>query len=271
MDNEFRIYSNDKLVIITTKKVASRFIEKSLKLKITYFENTIIINDDLKIEPFKNSIVNSEIRNDINLINSKKSKKDLLFLYRNPYNKLISGIAQDFNIIFTDRNFLLDVLLDYYYNEHTINDISKEELKIYAREYVNGENKIKNEKYYKYFKSIYEFLIHKFIKYSYSSENDNTIHTHNYLYILYTFLNNNNIDLNKVKIIDIDSDENLLQNFLNLYEIETSSIDKESNNSTKEIIESLLHKIPNKNLVDNKLKQEYFFYKLLKNSNLNFK
>lgn len=284
MKNEFKIWSTNKFIIITVPKVASRFIERSLKQDSLLNSNIVYIDNDLKLKKTEISNLSNEILMDINQINTKKNKKDLLFLYRNPYNKLLSGIAQDFNQNIKEDKFLFNIVVDHYIKDNNI-DIDENELVNYSSQLIHpdhnpygnfhnrqAELKSKSTDINVVFEELYEYLINKFIQHSYVERNFETIHTHDYLYILYTFLNSNDIDLNKVKILDIDYDTNLLMKFFKMYEIETEGVHKASNNLTKKILSNLITKKSNiKKILLNKIKNEEFFYELLKKSNLNFR
>ena len=113
MDNQFKVWSTDKLVIFTVPKVASRFIEYSLQQSnINPHANNVYIDDDFKLKETRLSNLSNELSNDIKNINNNKNKKDLLFLYRNPKTKLLSAIVQDFNENIKNDKFLFDIFLD---------------------------------------------------------------------------------------------------------------------------------------------------------------
>lgn len=272
----FRIYSSKKLIVISIVKVATRYLDRLFgKQERTYFNDIKFdYNNGFIIIP-DNENIPENILNDIKLINEKKNKKDILILYRNPYERLISGIIQDFesDINHSKKNLLFDLLLDYHIN-------------LYGNK---NNSEIENDVYYKYIqKSIfknyndinfnlvefYKISLEKYILYNFTSNKISSRHTSNYIYLLHTIISKNILfDSNKITLIDIDKNKNILKDFLKKYDIvskEEKLKENDSNKLPKSIVNDLIStNLKLNNLIKLYIQDEIFFYNQLKTLNQN--
>lgn len=281
---QFRIYSTDKVAVICTSKVASRYLSGVFK-DIGGYENNrkcsneFHVNDSMEIEHEKNLEPCTELSayDEINLILNKKSKKDIIFLYRNPMDRIKTGLVQDFKGIFNASHssiyqmwLLISSALDI--DRNNINEIQP---------YIDFFNKMPDGH-----KTVSEFLedgvfydnvkklLESYIEYNMKYEFNRTTHVSNYLDKLYCLVFNSGADTRKIKLVNIDAGPYLLQQTLLPYfegfEDVFETVNKQSNN----VFIKMVNEILNENQRYEKQLLEYvssdiLFYNLLKKSNLN--
>jgi hypothetical protein len=137
-----------------------------------------------KIKPESDMKVPESLEELESILNGK-SKKDLIFVTRNPIYKFLSGIYQDITGELISSKILLQVISNEYNIEY---------------DHINNIDKIKSLS-----ESALSFAAYNLLKYRLlSGESVCAGHStlHNEFY--YSLLTNNNIDNNKLKIVDID-------------------------------------------------------------------
>ena len=268
----FKVYNTDNVLFITREKIASRYLIE------------ILGNDPCDVEMYADF---SECKYRDNFPNEERAKKpkesfkefqkvlkgtqkkDIVLLYRNPEKKIISGIVQDAFTIFMQKRpsvfnqLLLDTLL-INHDRIAINEILKGITKIGDIKIVDKNHPIVN--------FLKEF-IYLFLKES-AVINFKTTHCVDFLYEYYYFIKSMEPYNLNLYIHDIDSGDISLNELLNSYGIETFEVDK-SDHSNQSFTDYVLDIFDNNDELrtqfNSTTSNEYFFYDILKNSELNFK
>jgi len=227
----FRVWSNEKLVVISTQKVASSFLD-SFFYKKGGSKNLFEINNNFEIE-FNEQTKSENSFYDLNQIFLNKSKKDILIVYRNPVNKYLSGLSQDFNGLLkgkvADFSFLIE---EYFKDNENYNDYAlfgpREMDKL-----ITYLDETKNNDFFKFYTSLLEsFFKHHVENRTFSP------HSEPVLYKLYPFIMEKIKDKNKLYLIDIDKcEDNSLENFLLRYELKPRNY--KNRNSNKKYVSIL--------------------------------
>lgn len=263
-----KIYSTDKYFFITKEKVASRFLESLFGDDLDsgiVFDYMFDINNK-KIKPFidTNSDIQKQTINDFEDALNKKLKKDIIILYRNPNNRFLSGIIQDFNSNIDDKGgeFTLSLLYKLFNINSDIEEFmenNKGALQLSELETQSGE--------------VIEFLKKSLTSYmEYSAElNFDGIHTKNYLHEFYILIKENYFDSNKIILCDIDIN---LDSLIKTLSLNPDYTRKNSNNNFKKLLHEILDDKNNKKLsekIEFKLETEFIFYDMLKRHPNNYK
>ena len=266
---ELLLASNDKFLFITVPKNASRFINRLCpnSMVFTNFENfskkRVYRFDDRD----GSSLADITIQDFDDFLN-KKIKKNVVMIYRDPQERLITGIGQDFKDIFKTNYSLHTVYCRMLLSEVTSkytngNSILK---KMYLdNQYDSNIENMSDEEI-----QIYNVLMKKYIKELFTLSEFSS-HTENYLFLYYTLLTMN-IDTNKVILCDMDEDK-LLNNMLSDFGFEIEPY--RDKNDSNEFFKNLIRDIKNKDKtiqknIHIKVREEQFFYGMLKNHKSNF-
>jgi hypothetical protein len=195
-----KLYSTDKQLFITREKVGSRYLLSAFdEPNIYQFQ----ISNDLKsINPGSDLETNDKVKEivkDWELSVAKKSKKDIIILYRKPEEKLKSGIIQDFYNVFHEERgntFLVKLIFKYL---NPSDDIKEFVLRnSYEIQFMDvGDLPKPVVEFYKQALTLY--LEHL------STAGFNSTHCGNYLYVIFPLLFGNIFDTNKIILCDIDS------------------------------------------------------------------
>ena len=265
---DFQGYGNDKMVVLTQPKNASRVCQ-------TWFgENGKSIKIDTNAKKaYSEYTTHSELVSDLNKLISKTSKKDLFLFYRNPIERFKSGVYQEFVFSFSkDDNspsawFALHMKdgSDRFYN------------------YIIDTNLLwSNDEIEDEFKEQLQDVIDVWLRWFFNRTNLSFTHTSNYLHALYSYTQLFGDDkLNLIDVGDIDV-ELIFKQYID--EIPKSKWDWNFKRNEKgQIIRETLKNIEirdminqsiknNSNfqrLIDIHLKTEFYFYELLKEHNKN--
>lgn len=233
----YHYFSSDKLVCITSNKVASRYLGdvfiKELEVDIELnrdfsYKDTMLesCNTNKKISAEEWSV----IKKDFDDVFSKKTTKDILILYRNPFKRVLTGLIQ---------NFYSDLFISLHGNSYDF------KLKKILKEFPSGINLYDKlsvgcnfpTDYDKFTADEQKILNKLCIDYIFDAPATSilhTSHTNSYITYLYTVLKDDLFDNNKVYLIDIDDSKNVLTKFLKKYvdfdiEQSNSERDKSSN------------------------------------------
>ena len=212
------VISTEKFVIIFNKKIGSRSVSSITKVPKYLLELNAY---DLNITSHNRTIDFKEIEKEWNLILTKQSKKELIIVYRNPIQRLITGLLQDrlHSFIVTDENGdndenpKLDMVDDVMillrglgYDYPKIESFKNELLNILTH---------KSDKVSNLTNLIFKKLLHLHIEHTiYQGELNNThICPHNLP--LFNLLSSGKLDMNKVILFDLDNSEDS-NNYTNL-------------------------------------------------------
>lgn len=101
----FKLNFNNNVIFIYGGKLGSRFIDASMENKNKY-QVTIDLSKAPQIKVEANQITKREAKSDVNceetskfvksVLEGKSNKRDVIFVYRDPWEKYKSGIYQDF-------------------------------------------------------------------------------------------------------------------------------------------------------------------------------
>lgn len=271
---KYILNSTDKFLFITVEKVASRFTTRlcgSSRVDVVFLDSTFDRMEFNKKGKASNDILERTIK-DFEDFLSKTIKKNVIFLYRDPLNRIESGIIQDafslfysindYDINSVYRRMLIKNITSNYPNQKKIMksviDIAQEDVSDLKLKDVDHDVK-------KILKDILEIYISK------SNSIGNSGHTQNYLYSYFILLNKN-IDTNKVILCDID-DTDSFNKMIEQFNIESDGILKseESHQIRKDILREVLHENPSmESLVNSVITEETIFYDILKSNKNNF-
>lgn len=249
--------TNEKSYVITKEKVASRFIE-SLYTDIS----SILITSELDIEYLENN------KNFQNLIDAKNNKKDIIFLYRHPYNRFISGVIQN-TVIELFTNIYRKYMLIPYIKKYNI-DINE---LISELSFSNDSSKMKQieemmniQKY----KSFFTEIITDYILWSVYTQSNSNPHIDNYLISYDFFIKSNKIDTNKLCLINIDNTKNDLNKIFKNYTDSRKHDGTFSNKIYFNLVENIINKNNIiKNYINNLINIDLYFYNQMEKSKYN--
>lgn len=267
-----RFYESDKLIVLTKAKVASRTCDEYFSTTSSYVSD----DTDIDLEDIDGNYIPTlgKPSSDLNdrytkLTDIKKNKKDILLLYRNPLNRLLSGIIQD-NIIehLNNPNFLVrDIIRNKCTN--SIYDISK-----LLRMLLNGNLNNTNNK----LRSDADLVIRHLIKTLVNDINislslEQTVHIEPYLHV-YDYFINEKFDRIKVSLINIDNEKNDLNNILSKYELINLNNPTLFKHSNSYLVKSFIQYIDSNNINMSKIFHKYlyaeqYFYNKFEKSELN--
>ena len=248
-----RFFSSDKLILITSNKVASRYVSSFFeKASPTNYGTLLNVDSDFNLisvdtqnayetyYTFDKFSAIQKTQEEWESIMTKKNKKDVLFLYRDPYERTLSGIVQEFiiSIEYIKHTFIAKLFIE----EHMNSSPS-----LYYR-FKNGSlfgasesDKLDaTDEIYK----LYESFLINYIEF----ESSNLIKKHHirpYLIYLYDFIKNSNIDLNKLYLFNIDDSDIDLKETLLKYELTrnsqlTEKFSMGSNSLFKDILKNII-------------------------------
>jgi len=279
--NDFKIYSTKKLIIFSKPKVATRFLSKLLNADEDSSKFTF--SDDLEINTkfHKSSLEVGTGDGKIDyydIFDKNKNKKEIILLYRNPYQRFITGILQGTIWDIFQRPPSFSLLLDNFTEYKTPIDIliAVSYRSIYNRDgvysgllssiTVTDEMKTDSNEF------IHRLLTRLCTYYTITPFPDD-VHILNYLHIYNTIINSYNIDANKITLINIDDTNINLQTILTSMDdtiIPPSNIDTNSNGTVKNKLKQILEKNTIlRNKVNKHLEMDYYFYNLFEKSKLN--
>lgn len=243
-----RVFSSEKLIVITLNKVASRYVSLFFKNDSpTNYEATVDVDSEFNIMNYtlpnkfnslykiKESTAIATLKKEWDEILNKKNKKDILFLYREPYERTISGISQEFLVDMENvkNTFITKLFVQNLYDINTYHSFLNDSI----------THIVKNEKDKVY--ELYSNFIKEYIKFE-SIALIKKHHVRPYLIYLYDFLKNHDIDRNKLFLLNIDDSSIDLESFLNRYELERNKkindkTARGSNNEIKQLVEKTIN------------------------------
>lgn len=267
--SEFLIYSNNTHLFIYREKLASRYLQKSFQITFgeEQYYNFHISPDFKKIHYPTNQSGNTkyqEISNDYDLIINKESNKDVIIFYRDPVEKLKSGIIQDFYDLFGPKkynSFETNLLFKHF-------NVSNDDMRFIIKKWGSFREidlDILPESIYKFYKSAMVLFLEYVSEIGY-----NTNHCRNYLYTVYPLIYGNVFDDSKFLLFDIDSHN--IKNLFNRIGINTDETIITSNNNFKKILDEILNEYQHINYTfESKIENELVLYNMIKLHNNNFK
>jgi hypothetical protein len=223
----YHYFTSEKLICITSNKVASRFLG-------SYFPNNsefdIEVNKDFTFDPdtsfyqpneSKSKELLETIIEEYESIFSKKVTKDILILYRNPFDRVLSGLIQNFysDLFISLQNNSYDFKLRKILKDYSFGMSLYEKLAVgYSfpndfKKFSEGEKVVLHELCIDY---IYDAPATSILS---------TTHTNPYISYIYTMVMEDKIDSNKLKLLDITSSKGWLETLLKQYSLENKNDD----------------------------------------------
>lgn len=263
--NNLRIFETEKLVVLTKQKVASRFLESG---------NWDRMHSGINLT-WEGDIVdsNNNILNQYDVFLKEKNNKNIILLYRNPYERFISGLIQTTILSYLDNPMVIimlpDVVGEYKQFENRIN------LLVFGCKCIINTDEIPNDSEYDsnilYNESIklLNILTTSVIKTIIEFNIPHEIHFDNYL-MVYNSLINYKFDSNKVTLVNIDDGRNELSNLLKNYITIDKHEPRHSNNVLKEIFKQQI--LDNKIILErikDYIRIDSYFYNQFEKSKLN--
>lgn len=265
------IGTSQKAMFLSTTKIGTRYLEKYLAPTVSFFE----VDNQLKISIKEDEVLTTgqkDIIDDWNLIFSKKSKKDIIVCYRNPYNRLLSSVIQDVvvNIASPFFNpFLEEVFFSKGYTQEQMRVFYNQLNQVVKLEdaSIDINDIIKNKPE---FGEMIQYVIKLYLRYYLNNPTYNFHHNTIYLPFVVSLFLNGDVDTNKIKLINIDEKSEVLQQTLKDYDITITNSVKETRKvtySNKSKINSLLPDIISElggsSVIEHRLSQEIIAYNQL--------
>jgi hypothetical protein len=271
-------FYNDKFLLLTHPKLAHSWCKRNINKDANL--DTSYTLDYFTLDISKNKLHKTNDENHFSTTKSiwesflqKKEKRDLIILYRNPFEHFISGFVQDFLKNSTSFNLSTKPFLHYFLDNI---EITKKEKDNFLKDFNFSSGGMNPTNYEKY-KNIWDKIIE--IKFDYYINSGSLIEGHYSPWV--TFINylisSDKIDKNKIKLIDIyDAPlEEQLQNYLSdsnslKRNLETYEQNKKINSHQKyfELIEKIINSNQfYKNIVYSLLKYEILYYNNFKIEN----
>lgn len=267
---QFKLWSNEKIIVISTSKIASRFLDYTFKYSDLDISNEVYIDENMN---YKNhglrDLPNQEkTLQEYEDIITNNTKKDILFLYRNPKKRLVTGISQDFQNQFDKKDinkYILWMVVNKFDKKYDVDTY----INFFSGANTKDSNDLLNDSEFK--NNIY-LLLHAYIIYNLEVDFNLTSHTSNYLYKLNYMVTQLGIDSNKIHLMDIDSSGKKLGSFISNYD--DGSMDTnaaiDSNITLKDMVYSVFNEHPSyEKKMDLYLEADVFNYNLLKSHNKN--
>lgn len=221
-------YSNEKILIITTTKIASSYIRdyyKLYNLNLQHLVNVDVLSENRYYCHGNNNKLVDDVDKDFKKLLNNELDKDVLILIRNPFHRWVSAFAQDYiKTLFELDDNLIKIFNDILLKSENIqpellNDFRKLSIrydKYPFKEWDGNEvwmrNLVKIEPYIKIITRAILTNYFQLIKFNKIRLNDN--HNKDYHSILENILRYNKTS--NFKILDIDEDD--LKLVLDLYE-----------------------------------------------------
>jgi len=272
-------FYNDNFLLLTHPKLAHTWCKRNINgdfyLDTSYMLNFFTL--DISENPLaKNPISKEHFLSTKYIWNNfleKKEERDLIILYRNPFDHFLSGFIQDF------LKGIISINFHHFLNKIKISNKEKHE---FLKDFYTSDqkiNKITFEKHKVVWEHIAQFLFDYYIDSGKLIEG----HYTPWMTFINMLLNHKKIDESKIKLIDIyDSPlEIQLKDYIpnnKLLKVNTKVFDKETQVFDKEtrgnfVYFDVIKKIINnnekyKNLIYSLLKYEMIYYKNFKNNKL---
>lgn len=237
---ELEVYMTEKAIVFTRPKNATRVTDiylleaaGGIKTDITfsydsngikYLTHEVMwqIKEEGQLEETRSTTIKKEFQKELDLALSGKSKKDLLFFYRNPWDRLVSGLYQEFVSTLQDSKF-------FYYNTK---DYGKTDIEMLREVKKNLQNINGNERSAEMItmtddiihqnKSIFVDLIKEWFEYLKLEYHFNLTHCNTYMFMYNEILSLPKIDLNKCFLYDVSKIQ--IETILEKYSEATSKI-----------------------------------------------
>lgn len=256
-------FKNDKILILTKPKVAHSwcrdiFIEKNLDINT---DTSFLVNFiTLDILTYFTDDFNKKYFDEIspiwtNFLN-KNEKRDLILLYRNPFENWMSAFIQDYIRPLVPRQEVQSpYFIKFIRDIHSIETSIKEEFILECKS-SNSYDKIFYQKYKKIMYEIYRIQFQSHL----NNGIINSGHYFPWITFIYKLINSNKIDSSKIKLIDIYESplEIQLSPYIEMMEFDESNI--KNNNSGFDIMYKLISESNYKNKIIDSLSDEINLY-----------
>ena len=261
---------HDKCLIVFNYKVGSRFIQNALGNNIVQYDTPITITDDLIID------TEPQLKEWFKKITSPFYNRKIIILYRNPYEKLLSGFIEDFQeVALRPDNYIEDEVESflrhsdkYDYNKTTLQLLK--ELSNSDSLFYNTQNTYmlfeKNSIHQKLSASTaYCNLIYHYINWRLDTNRVDERHSSYHCIPVYILLKEF-FQPNEVTLVDIDNEKISLKNILQEYSKEEITSEKNhfSNDKVKQVVREYLLSKSMDEKIRRGIKYESIIYKLLK-------
>jgi len=105
---EYWVWLLDKFIIFTKNKIGSRYLGQVLSHNKNYkcwsgivnFDINFNVQEEYTTTQYDGGYTKQDFINEMKLVSQKKSIKEVIFIYRNPIDRCISGIIQEFHACF---------------------------------------------------------------------------------------------------------------------------------------------------------------------------
>jgi hypothetical protein len=287
--------TSDSLIGITYAKCGSRYLTSWFKpngycslinvyydYKINSTIEQIRIHSDETAEELSEeelNIIRININEEYNKFLLGNTKKDILFLYRNPFERIISGIVQEF---FSEIRSV-----EYGDKMKSKLNLIQGGIEFYSKIISNQnifDSVIQNDEHF----TKDEYTILQFLLLEYALEYtdlflQNTTHTNPQLIPLYIFIENLSKYNNQIKLFDLDNEELDLNVFLSKKFINKDILNSENSRNSNFLFKKMLLENSDfddsinhkqyliKTRIENSLRLEMVYYTILRSHKLNVK
>lgn len=240
---ELHYFSSNKLILITFNKGASRFVSNYFE---DYTEAVIRVNSEFEIVGGHIISSNSEeelsfkgLKEEWKSVITKTCSKDIIFLYRNPTERIITGIIQEFATAVCSgqhAHFKFDFLLKNVLKDKPSGIITYKHILNHGTGFIYG---IYNDDIMEGVRDNIIELFQDYLSELSITPITFTTHTHLYFCYLYFFISSKVIDENKFYLVNLSDKKINLKSILEKYELvsKNSNEKDDDKNSNKTLID----------------------------------
>lgn len=221
-----QVYLTDDVIVFSRPKNASRVTSSYLTFGSAGFEAEISfdyskggkpelqIGDQIRQKLSKgrggdtqstitDAAIRKQIYNEINSVLNGKSKKDVIFVYRNTWDRFISGLYQEYIVAMMNKDF-------FYHMTLPLSAKEKEQLKKFAKliSFVMGRMKSEADEANTFVEQQTEMIrgtLKYWLEFNKNNYGYDYTHTNNYLGLYNELLNDYKINLDKVKLVNVSN------------------------------------------------------------------
>jgi len=221
-----QVYLTDDVIVFSRPKNASRVTSSYLTFGSGGFETEVSfdytkggkpelhIGDQVRKKLSKgrggdtqstitDGAIKKHIYNEINSVLDGKSKLNVIFVYRNTWDRFISGLYQEYTVAMINKDFFYHMTLN-------LSSKEKEQLKKFAKiiSFVMGRKKSEADEANAFViqnMDIIRATLKYWLQFNKNNFGYNYTHTNNYLGVYNEILNDYKIKLDKVKLVNVSN------------------------------------------------------------------
>lgn len=267
---------HDECLVVFNYKVGSRFVQSVFGNNITEHHLPISINEGFLFDkPAHKEFLNK--------IKSPSYNKKIIILYRNPYEKILSGFIEDFQEVGLRPSHKDEYVEKQFLNHGGNYDYNKTTLQLLRELTADNDTFYNTQNTYELFEkelihkklsasTAYCDLIHHYINWRLDTNTVDEKHTSYHCIPVYIILKEF-LEEKEIVLFDLDNKSISLKDILQIYCLEEIVSEKKdfSNDKVKEVIRNFLRDKTMEEKIRRSLKYETIIYELLKMDYRNYK